>query len=87
MPDNEIFKSNRGCSLADYVCSYIDSECVPKGITIDPYFGSPGGYVDAFLHLIVMAGGKYPEEIWLNEETGDITNSPKKDEKYIYILL
>ena len=85
--DNEIFKSNLGYSLTDYVCSYVDFERTPKGITIDAYFGNPGGYVDAFLHLIVMTGGKYPKETWLNEKTGDITDSPKQDEKYMHIFL
>ena len=43
--------------------------------------------VDAFLHLIVMTGGKYPKEIWLSEKTGHIADSPKQDEKYMHIFL
>ena len=54
---------------------------------LDPYFGDPKGYVDAFVSIIEMNNGNYPKEIWLNKKAGSITIDPSKNETYRKIIL
>lgn len=52
---------------------------------IDPYFGSPLGYVDAFLQMLEseqsLAG------VWLNPTTGDLALQPRGEQNYDFIVL
>jgi hypothetical protein len=55
--------------------------------TVDLYFGSPQGYVDAFVHIIETNGGKVPSFIYLNRKTLEIAIHPIEGENYEQIAL
>jgi hypothetical protein len=78
LPDSPEFAVHRVWTLASYATTS-QSLSVP-GTGIDPHFGQPTGYVDAFVEILVKNKGRLPKQVWLNEDTGELADHFEDDE-------
>jgi len=88
-PDDSQFKNTFKYTLKDYICSCMDLNYSKSLMysNLDPYFGSPTGYVDAFIMIMEENQGSCPDVVWLNEKTGSIAIDPIEGETYRKIIL
>jgi hypothetical protein len=85
LPVRGVFDIEEGPSFAESV-----THCRPQGWAspmLDPYWGMPTGYVDAFLEILRSTGGEAPSTVWLNRVTGAIALRRAPDEEYLEIRL
>lgn len=88
-PEDSQFENNYKYKLKDYICTCMNLD-FSKNLAysnLDPYFGDPKGYADAFVRIIEMNKGDIPNEVWLNQNTGSISIDPSEKESYRKIIL
>jgi hypothetical protein len=56
-------------------------------IDIDPHWGSPTGYIDAFLTILELNKGHMPEFIWFDLKTFNLSEDPLPNQNNIKIKI
>ena len=84
-PEDMTFRQTHYMPLGKYIttCAVLEG-AEPM---FDVYFEGPMNCVNTFIDIIEAQRGKLPTEVWVNQETEQITDQPQSDPQYTHIRL